>query len=61
MSEEKEGMDDLITIVHQAGKIARLEAEIERLRKVLTKISQSKGEDWDCWWIAEQALNGDDR
>jgi len=58
---EQEGMDDLITIVHQAGKIARLEAEIERLRKVLTKISQSKGEDWDCWWIAEQALNGDDR
>ena len=32
MSDEKEGMDDLITIVHQAGKIARLEAEIERLR-----------------------------
>lgn len=29
---EQEGMDDLITIVHQAGKIARLEAEIERLR-----------------------------
>lgn len=27
-----EGMDDLITIVHQAGKIARLEAEIEQLR-----------------------------
>lgn len=36
-------------------------AEIERLRKALTKIARSKGEDWDCWWIAQQALNGDDR
>ena len=49
-----------------ATEIERLRAEIERLRKALTEIAQSEGEDWDvctlgCWWTAEQALKGDDR
>lgn len=39
MSDEKEGMDDLITIVHQAGKIARLEAEVERLRAEIERLT----------------------
>lgn len=51
----------ILVQVIELDKRILLEGEIERLRKVLTKISQSKGEDWDCWWIAEQALEGDDR
>ena len=31
-------MDDLITIVHQAGKITRLEAENERLRADIERL-----------------------
>lgn len=38
-----EGMDDLITIVHQAGKIARLEAEIERLRAEIERLKGDGG------------------
>lgn len=32
-------MDDLIVIVHQAGKIARLEAEVERLRAEIERLN----------------------
>lgn len=39
---DQEGMGDLITIVHQAGKIARLEAKVERLQ---AKIQQLNGDE----------------
>lgn len=59
-------MDNVAVVNRLSVDNERLRAEIERLRKALTEIAQSEGEDWDvctlgCWWTAEQALKGDDR
>ena len=48
------------TLVDPDNELDELRAENQRLRSILTKIAHSRGEDWDCWWIAEQALNTPD-
>lgn len=53
--------DDLTTIVHQAGKISRLEAENERLRAALEELRDGDRFGIEAKLFAEHILNGDDR